>query len=578
MQRKEDGVPGQEKVARLFSRSDFLKAAGAAGIGAAVGSNLLVREAFARSATLNRNALEPTDLTFSIVEQYRPFDLVADNFVELSDGFDSDSAGDYQVFAPGPERNAGSISIGGGALRVDGNAHFTLLKSDTSQRAPFAAVIVDVESLANPGTGPEDSIFAGLIKDENNYVVAWYNNRQKIAGFDAVVDGQVNGLGLVGADLAAPFRFAFVLNENSVVALVDEGEGFRPLLRRNVGRFIDMRQPANLAEYKNGFGARANPGGTIVLGGVEAGYYGQAGVRDPHVVTYADGTPYIKDNKVYLTFTNAGLAFFETAHWGVWRLDLDSYELEQVGNLFFQRGGMDAVLGDHAGHIVYDEERGRWIVSMSTWGNFRFRSVEVNYTTVPLSTNVLEGVHILQTQRLPLPTQALPTSAVGQWDPHIVRIRGQWYVAFVNASRFFVFYPALAKSPKGGDFTDLSLVGADASKNATEGPIIQKIGDEWYVLASNGDDSPPQLRDQYPIYDLQMDFVGNLNAPHPTNIPWPMVFPVPAGRGRTRYVLVTFNGTQYYDNVLGYGTHGDFFVMEAAETVRGYEFPPREAP
>ena len=72
-----------------------------------------------------------------------------------------------------------------------------------------------------------------------------------------------------------------------------------------------------------------------------------------------------------------------------------------------------------------------------------------------------------------------------------------------------------------------------------------------------------------------MKFVGNLDAPHPTNIPWPMVFPVPLPDGNTRYVMVTFNGTQYYEPLLGYGTHGDFFVMEAAQRARGYEFRPR---
>jgi hypothetical protein len=42
--------------------------------------------------------------------------------------------------------------------------------------------------------------------------------------------------------------------------------------------------------------------------------------------------------------------------------------------------------------------------------------------------------------------------------------------------------------------------------------------------------------------------------------------------------MVTFNGTQYHENVLGYGTHGDFYVMEAAQVADGYEFPPRQPP
>lgn len=568
--------PGEEAVARSVSRGDFLKVMGAAGVGAAVGSNVLLREAFARQRPAGK--FGPTELTFSIKEQYRPFDLLAKNFVGLDDGFDSDTSGDYEVLTPAPESNGGQVSVGGGTLRVSGDSpYYNLFRSSTAQEAPFGTVIVSVKSFAGNETGPEDTVFAGLIKDENNFVAAFYNDRKKLAGFDVVVDGQVNTLGTVGADLSAPMRFAFVLNERKVTVLADTGSGFRPLIQRNTRDFLDLRRPSVLAEYRNGFGARANPGGTIVLDGVEAGYYGEAGVRDPHVVTYADGTPYIKDNKLYLTLTQAGLSFFETAHWGVWTLDLSDYtKLEQVGNLFFMREGMDAVLGDHAGHIVRDEERGRWIVANSTWGDFSFDGVEVNYATLPAGVDLLNGVHIVETKRLQLPTGALPTAAVGQWDPHIVHIGERWYVSFVNASRFFVFYPAISRSPEGADFTSLDLVGQDAGKNATEGPIIQRIGGRWYVMASNGDDSPPELRDRYPVYDLKMRFVGNLNAPHPTNIPWPMVTPIPLPRGRTKYILTTFNGTQYYEPVLGYGTHGDFFVMEDAEVRRGYEFEPRE--
>jgi hypothetical protein len=47
---------------------------------------------------------------------------------------------------------------------------------------------------------------------------------------------------------------------------------------------------------------------------------------------------------------------------------------------------------------------------------------------------------------------------------------------------------------------------------------------------------------------------------------------------QTRYQMVTFDGTPYHDEVLGYGTHGDFYVMQAAQVADGYEFPPRDPP
>src|SRR5919106_2141342 len=73
--------PGAGALAHLSSRKDFLKMAGAAGLGAALGSNILLRQAIALGPT------GPTDpsFRFSITNSYHPFDVISDNFVEHSD-------------------------------------------------------------------------------------------------------------------------------------------------------------------------------------------------------------------------------------------------------------------------------------------------------------------------------------------------------------------------------------------------------------------------------------------------------------------------------------------------------------
>ena len=568
---------GNGEAESMLDRATFLKLLGAAGVGAAAGASLLPGEAGAEVQT----ALAPEDFVFTRREQFRPFDLLAKNFVELDDTFRRDTSGNYTVLAPAGERNPGTVRVRDGRLSISGEEHYTVLKSDTGQEAPYAAVIVSVASLAGDGPGPEDSVFAGLYKDADNFVHAFYNNRQKIAGFDVVVNGQVFGLGITRADLQAPFRFAFVANENEVTALVSDGsdEGFKPLIKRNTGGRLDLRDATVLSEYKNGFGARATNPEAIVFDRVQAGYFGEAGIRDPHVVQYADGSPYIEDGKLYFTFNNAGLGFFEKAHWGVWTLDLSDYsKIEQVGNLFFRRED-DKILGHHAGQIVLDEELNRWIVLVSSWGDFGeqggdggARPVDILFTELPGSTDLLNGVNILTAE--PHPVNEVRTSP-GKWDPGLTRIDGVWYFPFVIANELFEdFQPALAKSPPGADHTVQTLVGTDESRNATEGPIIQKLGGEWRVFASNGDDTQPTSeRGKYPIYDLDMVFTGYLNAPHPTNIPHPMIVPLRVPRrNQTKYIMITFNGTQYYEDRLGYGTHGDFFVLAATQRVRGYEF------
>jgi hypothetical protein len=535
-----------------IDRRALLKAAAAGGaLSALAGSP-------ARAAG---SAFGPQDLSFSVVRQQRPLRLLADGFVTLSDDFTR--AAPYDVVSPGAR--PGTVSRIDGRLALSGD-HFTLLKSSSGQVAPYSAVVVEIHSFA--GAADEDQVYAGLVQDADNYVLAWYDRVSGNAGVDVSVAGSVQTLGSASAGRpATPFRLAFALTSSTVVAFVDAGSGPVPIVQVRLDNHVDLRTPAALQSYRNAFGASASSG-TTTLGGVEAGYFGELGLRDPHLVTDAAGRPYILDGKAYFTFTNAGLAFFETAHWAVWTVDLTTYDLQQVANLFFMRDSLDAVLGDHAGHIVRDDANGRWILAMSTWGNFDFTEVHVNYTTVPLSTDVLHGVHVLHTRRLPLPLDELSTPHVGQWDPHLVRIGTLWHVAFVNARQFFNFYPCLSRSPLAADFTTLHLVGADTAKVETEGTVMQKVGDDWYVLASNGDNSPAQIQNQYPVYNLRMNQVAILDAPHPTNIPWPMLFPVQTSRGRARWVLVTFNGTQFHEELLGFGTHGDVLAMEAAEGTR----------
>ncbi len=616
MYRKAGDAVSKEMAARLHSRGDFLKVLGAAGVGTAVGSNVLLREALSQERLVSNP--RPTDLAFSIKKQYRPFDLLAKNFVQLRDGFDSDTSANYAVLAPAPESNRGNASIRRGALRVNGDSYFALFRSKTLQEAPFATVIVDVQTFSDT-TGAENTVLAGLVKDQSNYVAAFYNNATKKVGISVCLNGTATTLGTVDATLAAPLRFAFVANENEVTALVGDGSSpigdFRPLIKRDVrsetGGALDLRREDVLSTYKNGFGARATSG-TIALGGVEAGYYGEAGVRDPHVVQYADGTPYIKDNKLYFTLTNAGLGFFEKAHWAMWTMDLSDYtKIDQVGKLFWRNaddnpddgdpGDPNKVYGHSAGQVVLDEAKGRWIVLVSSWGDFGPQGgdralepstvtpnpanppVDILYTELTNSTNhLLTGVHILTGKKHPVNTLPFPTE--GKWDPGLTRIGDRWYLSYVIANDLFTdFQPALARSALGGDHTALTFVGTDGGKRATEGPIIQKIGSQWRVLASCGDDEPPELQGKYPMYTLEMRFDGYLDAPHPTNIPHPMVVPVPLSTGNTKYIMITFNGDQYYERVgdenspflLGYGTHGDFYVMEAAQVMRGYAFPPR---
>jgi hypothetical protein len=447
------------------------------------------------------------ELSFTEQHRYRPFHVVAPGFVQAS-----------------------ATDVG----TVD-----ELFRSDTSPQAPFAAVEVDVAR----GSGV---LVAGLSSAQGDRVAATYDAGRGRVAIEVRVDGRTRVVRRRSVDLPDELTFGFAVCENQVTVLVrTEGE-WRPLLteRAKVARLIDLRDPGVLGGMTYTWGVRS---GFADLGDVRAGLFGMTGLRDPHLVQHADGTPYVRDGKVYLTWTCAGLGFFQQAHWAVFTLDLqDPTRLEQVAQLYSNRDGL--LLGDHAGQLVRDGDR--WLVATSSWGDFDFAGVHVRHLTS--TDDLLTGVHLLETERTALPTD------VGSWDPGFTRVDGRWLLGFVESpsQRPFDFHPALARADGDDPFERLEKVGAADELHQCEGPILARVDDRWWFLASDGDAR------HYPVFDLQMRRVGRLDAPYPTNIPHPQLLRREAGD----WLMVSFDGTQYAEPTMGYGGHGDVVIMASRES------------
>jgi hypothetical protein len=548
-----------------ITRLDFLRSSIASLATTAI-SPSWAADAIAQLAPRPAERLEPSllDLEFSTVEQFRPFDLLPERFVQVHEQFREVGLRRRTRMGLQSDGDPAQITLSPGRLRLTSSqAEPTLLRTEAGPVAPYCTVTVTMAS-SETGTNEVGTVTAGLVQDANNFVIASFERdgdpAKGTVAIDVRVEGKKTRVAAATADLAEVMRCAFVANENYVTALIAKGADWVPVVQHRITDLLDLRNPAVLRQYRYGFGA-GGAGATMTIADVRAGYFGQAGIRDLHVVSHSDGRPYIRDRKLYLTATQAGLSFFQAAHWGVWTLDLDEpRRVEQVATLFFERDGL--ILGDHAGQIVADERDGGFHVAVSSWGDFAFKGVHVRYCRT--FENILSGVHVLKSVRLSLPTD------VSAWDPSMVRIDGRWYVGFVESpyqdpARGFNFHPALARSDRGTSLKRLSKVGADSSRDQTEGTILQKVGGRWYLLASDGTDR------QYRVYDLSMNLLGFLKAPYGSNIPHPQVVPI-SDRGQTTYLLITFEGTQYHEKLLGYGTHGDLIIMRAVQTRRGSEF------
>lgn len=450
------------------------------------------------------------DLSFDLTARYRPFHLVAPGFVQV----ELESAG----------------------VVIEG-------RSGATPQAPFAAVEVDVVDAG------DSIVLAGLATDSGDHVAVFYDVGRRRVGIEVRCGGRTRLLRRKKVRLPDRFGFAFVLCENQVTLLVDTGDGWSPLLteRARVARELDLRDPDVLSRFSYAWGSR--PGsGAVTLGRVRAGLFGMTGLRDPHLVQHSDGRPYLRDGLAYLTFTCAGLGFFQQAHWGVFTLDLDDpTRLEQVAQLFTRRDGL--VLGDSSGQVVRDDENDQWIVATSSWGDFAFEGVHIRHTTT--RQDVLHGVHLLETAPLTLPTSE------SSWDPALTKIDGRWHVAFVESpsQNPFDFHPALARGAQGASWGDgLELVGAARDLDHCEGPILSQVDGRWWLLAS---DSAHRV---FPVFNMAMHRVGRLDAPYPSNVPHPQIIALPDGG----HLLVTFNGTPFAEKVMKYGGHGDVVVMRTS--------------
>jgi hypothetical protein len=297
------------------------------------------------------------------------------------------------------------------------------------------------------------------------------------------------------------------------------------------------------------------------VGSVVAGAFGQLGLRDLRLVSHADGTPYRDGGLLLLTATHAGPGFFDAAHTGVWSLDPAELSLTHRADLFFHRPDRPGVYGDNATHLLRDGER--WLVATSTWGDFAGsrRTAGVGVTLAESTDDLLSGRHVLDTRPLPLPTDGL--RSVGTWDPHLVRSDGRWLVGFVSARRFFDFHPALAE---GESLHDLRLVAAVTDRRATEGTTLLRVDGRWVVLASDGRDGRRGQRERFPVFDTSLREIGALDAPYPTNLPWPTLARIGEGEG-DGWLMVAFNGRPEGGRLVGYGSHGDVVLMRARDAV-----------
>ncbi len=411
-------------------------------------------------------------------------------------------------------------------------------------RAPYVALVVELRAEGTPGAG---LLRCGWTAAGGLRLTGTYDAARRSVTVELVSgDGRTTRprSRRFGSLDQAPHALAVTLTGTHLAVLSRRHGTWTARARVDLTDLVDLHDEEVLAGLGAGYDWRSGDGAPVPVAGLQQGGFGQLGLRDLHVATHADGASVELDGRIVLTASHAGPGFFDTGHTGVWTFDRRTHALEHLADLYFRRPDRPGVFGDHATHLVRDGDQ--WLVATSTWGDFDRTSVAI--TLARTSADLLTGDHVLDTERL-----AVPSTGVGVWDPHLARIDGTWHVAYVTAEKFFSFRPALCRGPS---LDTLVAVGEDHSRTATEGTVLLRTDEGWRLLASDGRDNPRGLRARYPVYDLALHEVGALDAPYVGNIPWPMV--VRDGDG---WLMLTFDGTTYGGGLLGHGSHGGVVVQ-----------------
>ncbi|GAB3451615.1 hypothetical protein GCM10027570_28730 [Streptomonospora sediminis] len=189
----------------------------------------------------------------------------------LDQGFEHGLSG-FTVLAPDPEQRPGTVRSTGGALTAaaDGAPAFALLRSDRAAAESPAAMVVSQRSYAGSAAADQDTLFAGLVADADNYLLVWYNHRRKRTGWDVRIDGDLAAERIKQLDGRIDYpgpdaRLACVVHGDRLTAYAMAGGGaWQYLFTADAGRYARLDDPAVRGRYRYGFGARVD-GGTLAV-------------------------------------------------------------------------------------------------------------------------------------------------------------------------------------------------------------------------------------------------------------------------------------------------------------------------
>ena len=257
------------------------------------------------------------------------------------------------------------------------------------------------------------------------------------------------------------------------------------------------------------------------------------GQADPQVVQNSDGTPYIKDGRLYVCMTTRGFEQIPDSYQGVYSLSLTGFDLRLEGALLFTEGD-GRMMGYHASKVVCHE--GKFLVITTTHGGEKH-----TLAWAEADCDILHGIHCLECHELDFPHKTIEGLKFNSEDPDFFydSQTGKWTLAYCALHSSAAtgghqsYHSFLCESKEwNGPYNYLAMSRED---NNT-GTRITTVGGRRYVLSGGSGTT-------FYIYGYPgLDFLGTFSQEFPNGgfRGWPTIVPVPYG-SYERYLWITFD-------------------------------------
>jgi hypothetical protein len=455
--------------------------------------------------------------------------------------------------AVGRQTNDPRLEIDGGRLRISSQ------KAAASTRwiggfSPFAAYDISVNKFTGSGT-------IGLMfrdSDADNQIaaaLAIQDGMYRSIRCIAIKDGkEVERRDFplptpsIGKD---PIRLRVQMVAVGVNLYVEKAESSTLIGRMDFVKHFDLRQKNLMRRFEFCLNASLQAGASVEIDEATAGLTPGIGQSDMRTVTYEDGTPLLKDGRLWILVTVRGGGLPHPMQ-GVYSINPSVFDVRFEGIILYDRG--DGLLrNDLASNIFYDRNQNEWrgfTTGFSSYGDPE-KKEKKQIWAVHSSREPLQGISIVK---------AKPTGLIGDYeDPQCIydSQADRWRMLLCENHRG---YKAVIRQSDKWDGQYEKIAGP-VKVNST-GTQIQKIGQKRYALFGSAD------RKVYIYTYPDLKPAGQLRMHLPpwsdktsTRI-WPNVIPLPEGYP-ARYIALMMDRLNFPGMQGANWTYGAMYLYHA---------------